>query len=365
MSVETYVAPKGPLQCKRCQRLGHTQRNCVYAPRCVACGATTSPADTLPCGSGLSVVGEPHSELAWLRKVEGGQGGSCKAGVPTWPTERRNRQTCRPYSSASWVLCRADGPGRGMEPCRPSWACRQGYHPSIHQLTSISPLLSQSRKRLLPGRRPGPKILSPNPQHLLNGVLRSIRRKQPRLSKLRPPQQHPTCWPHLPTRGYLRSPGSPSPPCKCGADSSAPYVHLFPPHRGSSPTSCPEERHSFVAEYVLGGQRFKALRLARWNAVEVRGRKLELERFLSQHVVDICLLSQTFLNPGQAFGLSIMSATAQTHSWGGTAILVRRGIVHHSVPVPGLTHLETAAIQVTLAGKPLTILAAYLSPSHQ
>ena len=38
VSVETYVAPKGSLQCKRCQRFGHTQRNCGYAPRCVACG---------------------------------------------------------------------------------------------------------------------------------------------------------------------------------------------------------------------------------------------------------------------------------------------------------------------------------------
>ena len=38
VSVETYVAPKAPLQCKRCQRFGHTQRNCGYAPRCVACG---------------------------------------------------------------------------------------------------------------------------------------------------------------------------------------------------------------------------------------------------------------------------------------------------------------------------------------
>ena len=26
------------MQCKRCQRFGHTQRNCGYAPRCVACG---------------------------------------------------------------------------------------------------------------------------------------------------------------------------------------------------------------------------------------------------------------------------------------------------------------------------------------
>ena len=34
-SKETYVAPKAPLQCKR---FGHTQRNCGYTPRCVACG---------------------------------------------------------------------------------------------------------------------------------------------------------------------------------------------------------------------------------------------------------------------------------------------------------------------------------------
>jgi hypothetical protein len=38
VQVETYRAPKGPLQCKRCQRFGHTQRNCGYATRCVASG---------------------------------------------------------------------------------------------------------------------------------------------------------------------------------------------------------------------------------------------------------------------------------------------------------------------------------------
>jgi hypothetical protein len=38
VNVETYNEPKCPLQCKRCQRFGHTQRNCGCAPRCVACG---------------------------------------------------------------------------------------------------------------------------------------------------------------------------------------------------------------------------------------------------------------------------------------------------------------------------------------
>ena len=44
------------------------------------------------------------------------------------------------------------------------------------------------------------------------------------------------------------------------------------------------------------------------------------------------------------------------------AILVRRGIPHHSVPVLSLTWLEATAIQTKLAGRPVKILAAYLSP---
>jgi len=113
-------------------------------------------------------------------------------------------------------------------------------------------------------------------------------------------------------------------------------------------------------------ERCKALRFACWNANGVRGRKLELEHFLSQHGVDICLFSETFLNPGQAFRLAnyVCHRTDRPTTGGGTTILVRHGIVHHSVPVPGLTHLEFTAIQVTLAGKPVLILAAYLSPSR-
>jgi hypothetical protein len=50
-------------------------------------------------------------------------------------------------------------------------------------------------------------------------------------------------------------------------------------------------------------ERRKALRLACWNAGGVRDKKLELEHFLSQRRVDICLLSETFLNPEQPFRL--------------------------------------------------------------
>jgi hypothetical protein len=62
--------------------------------------------------------------------------------------------------------------------------------------------------------------------------------------------------------------------------------------------------------------------------------------------------------------LSYWIAQRQTDSRGGTAILVRCGIFHHSVPVAGLSHLEAAAIQVTLAGITVKIISVYLSPSH-
>jgi hypothetical protein len=62
--------------------------------------------------------------------------------------------------------------------------------------------------------------------------------------------------------------------------------------------------------------------------------------------------------------MPIISATAQIDSRGGTAILVRRDTVHHSVPNPDMTHFEATAIQVTMAGKLVKIFAAFLSPSR-
>jgi len=91
------------------------------------------------------------------------------------------------------------------------------------------------------------------------------------------------------------------------------------------------------------------LRHAPCNADGVSGRKIELEHFLNQYGVDICLLSEKFINHGQALRLAnyVCHRTDRPKAGGGTAILVSRGIAHHSVPIPGLTHLEATAIQVT------------------
>ena len=82
------MAAKGRLHCKRCQCFGHMQRNCGYAPQCVACGvAPTSPVDVLPRGNSLRLwlQGKPHGKLPSLCKVEGGEGASCKASARAQP----------------------------------------------------------------------------------------------------------------------------------------------------------------------------------------------------------------------------------------------------------------------------------------
>ena len=86
----------------------------------------------------------------------------------------------------------------------------------------------------------------------------------------------------------------------------------------------------------------------------------------STNSVDICLLSETFLNSGKAYQLAnyVCHRTDRPSTGGGKAVPVRRDIVQHSVPVPGLNYLEATAIQVIMAGRPVKILAPYLSPSR-
>jgi exonuclease III len=105
-------------------------------------------------------------------------------------------------------------------------------------------------------------------------------------------------------------------------------------------------------------ERGKALRLVCWNADGVRGRNLDLEHFLNQHGVDICLLSETFLNRGQAFRLTNYAYhRTENNSGGGTAILVRRGIVPLSA-LSGSDPFEGYCHSSLTRRKPVKTLAA-------
>ena len=70
---------------------------------------------------------------------------------------------------------------------------------------------------------------------------------------------------------------------------------------------------------------------------------------VSRQATALCLLTETHLRPGEVFRLAnyVCHRTAWPMEGGGTAILVRRGIDHYAIPVPGLTQLEATAIHIT------------------
>jgi hypothetical protein len=129
VSVELYVAPKGPLQCKRCQRFGHTQRNCGYAPQCVACGGShisggcsTPLEQPLCCGCGGNHTANYRGCVKWKE---------AKSALAKQAPDRG----CK--SAATLPLRRHSGPG--PLPSRWTWA-RGGITKSEGGVLSRLPL---------------------------------------------------------------------------------------------------------------------------------------------------------------------------------------------------------------------------------
>jgi hypothetical protein len=93
---------------------------------------------------------------------------------------------------------------------------------------------------------------------------------------------------------------------------------------------------------------------------------LELEQFLSEHGVDICLLNETHLVAGRAlrFANYFCHRTDRHTPGGGTATLVLKGIDRYGVPVSGLQHMDATAIHLVLATKPVKLVSAYLAPTR-
>jgi hypothetical protein len=79
----------------------------------------------------------------------------------------------------------------------------------------------------------------------------------------------------------------------------------------------------------------------------VRGRKLELEHFLSQHGVEICLLREVILNHCQGFRFAnYFCHRTQTDSGGRYRYLSQPWYCQNSVSILVLIHLVVIAIQV-------------------
>ena len=209
--MESYVSSNGPLQCKRCQRFGHTQRNCGYAPRCVAYGGShVSGGCSTPrkqpqcCGCGdnhtLSYRGctkwkEAKAVLA-NRAPEG-----VRKSAATIHAAAPKAQRARPSAEQTNL-----GEGwnhflRGGVLSRPPPNPKPS--PQLVTVAPSQPNVTATRKTSGPKKQPLSRPLG-------------RRRKQRRVSKPRPPNPQPLTWlypPNLPpphSRKSLISSNSPS-----------------------------------------------------------------------------------------------------------------------------------------------------------
>jgi len=131
VSVESYVAPKDPLQLKRCQRFRHAAKLRLHTPMRRVWGLPPLRWLSLPRGNSPNAVaaGKPRGELPALCEVERSEGRTSKAGARPWPKERRHSPSYRSERTAGRALCRADGPERGVESRRSRGRC-QGHYPT-------------------------------------------------------------------------------------------------------------------------------------------------------------------------------------------------------------------------------------------
>ena len=78
--------------------------------------------------------------------MEGGDDGPCKASTRAGPFEQQYGPPCRLESSAGHALCRADGPGRGVEPRRPTGrVVKAPTNPTPHPIPTPQPVTEASK----------------------------------------------------------------------------------------------------------------------------------------------------------------------------------------------------------------------------
>ncbi|GFT33376.1 probable RNA-directed DNA polymerase from transposon X-element [Trichonephila clavipes] len=108
----------------------------------------------------------------------------------------------------------------------------------------------------------------------------------------------------------------------------------------------------------------RPLKLISWNSNGIIHKIAELEDFIHRHDPDVIAIQETFLQPCHNFSLPNYTTHRNdrlSHRGGGTAILIKRTIAHHSLDLRTHT-LENTTIVIEGAKK-LTISCIYRPPS--
>lgn len=106
--------------------------------------------------------------------------------------------------------------------------------------------------------------------------------------------------------------------------------------------------------------------IAIWNANGLSQHKPEVVKFLHDHNIDIMLVSESHFTKKNFFFIRGYITYDTKHpkgkARGGTAIIIRRGILHHELRKHKYKHLMATSVSVQCSSGPITISAIYCPP---
>ena len=110
------------------------------------------------------------------------------------------------------------------------------------------------------------------------------------------------------------------------------------------------------------------LRIATWNANGVRARKEEVELFLNNHKIDICLISETHSTRQTALKFRGYRVYQTIHpdndAKGGSAVIIREHISHYEELSISSVEFQVTVIGVNAVRQKFLVGALYCPPRH-
>lgn len=112
----------------------------------------------------------------------------------------------------------------------------------------------------------------------------------------------------------------------------------------------------------------REIKVVYWNCRNIKSKLEETRAFLQSNDVDVLLLGETHLKPGQSLKIPnycIYRKDRKIKAGGGVAVLIRKSLIHTCLEDKDYTHLETIGIQVKTKNGPINLYAGYLPPNQE
>lgn len=110
------------------------------------------------------------------------------------------------------------------------------------------------------------------------------------------------------------------------------------------------------------------LRIATWNANGIQNRKYELEVFLKEQHIDVCLLSETHSTKQSYLKIHGYQIYQTIHpdnqARGGTAVIIKNHIKHHEMQQYQSKETQLTVVEIISAKQRLQVAAIYCPPRY-